>query len=781
MAGNDEGDTSKLLFSKLETFMMHLTKQKKEGITPVSLREQVGTADRKEVERLVSGMAEELCLRGGADYDKAAKLKERMLHSLDSKDYARLEKDWKAFLDLYAGMLRRKDQARIDALLKRYDTSLAELEKKSGPLHAEELELLSKLSEAPAEEKRAVRRRSSLISLLSQPLTAFGFLAQNPAEVASHEILGHALSDYLLSGKTGQVDLKDSGFYHVGSKYTYTYLSGYAPGTGQYVERSFDAPQLTWLGRLLGQRVVVESSQPPGTIAHYDINGEKYDLYNSKLETRKYNAYYAMIAAGSVSDNLLSLPLLYAAFKLRKNHPLASSYLAGVSLRYWASSIYYPLTGGSDWTQLQRAGFDPKIAAGIFAMTLPTFAAYLYYKARKAEKRVQAQAAFTSLVDKGAITKEEVGQVWRSYERRDRIAGLFAGAADLLKKEERGRLDEWRLARVLKKLDREDERYLNRLADYFREELKPELEHLQRMGKIKRGFLGILLEQMPWRKPSPDREHIESILVDGQGNSLGVGLERNLIAITDSEGNAVRFRKDGKVDYIFSKGWRLFYEESGEIKYIKTPTGKKLAERSGDYGSERKRLEALVAGFEEIRSGATKVKIDGLFAEAVGRRVRDIKGELEALAGRKESAVDVLPFKHAISIAEELIRQKDYARAEKLIELAAKLVNDPYIFEFLVFSKKMGGRAPPRGPSLGELDERGMEDVFAEAEKSRKGFLSMLSAVDSELAEAGRAQEKAGDLKTASCIANIITALRTDKEFNARFDAYLRSKAEKAA
>jgi len=626
-----------------------------------------------------------------------------------------------------------------------------------------------------------------------------------PLTVGWHEFC-HAFADYLFTGGVGSIHVdwnypEKGGFYVNYDTSCYLDLKETGEIVNPYTHKHETVAlenhhhSLTWPGNALGHGPQAnvhfgpDNSAPgvdpsmKGMVNSVDggvigitvkdpsnpHNGWMTMLDSKDAVVTPYNAYYAMVAAGTVGNDVLSLMLFYPAFKLRKRHPVASGFLLGASVTNWANSFTYPLSHWGDWKGLGSAfPGSPEAAAVIFGASLPALAALLIYRENKRERKPMEEEALGSLVERGIITREMITSAWERYPLREGGMQSLADATAALREAKKSEKAGKKVKKSLKKLNGENERFVEYLRVYFAEEIDSELGR-QQAGTPSKKAWGAILRRMPQSSTRGERAHVEMMLADGEGNSFGVDREGGLVAVSDAKGNAVRFKKSGAVDYAFSEGCRLFYDAAGRPMSVRNGKGKKLKAGSSGFEAERARLEALLPALGALKESATKERLGQLGVEKVNCRLEALAQEIGG------SDLDMRPFALVFEAARKFLREGDFVRAGKLVEVAAGMAHEPYLVDFLVFSKKRGPYAGPRPAPLEEMKESKAKELFAERIYKGDFLWKFFYSVKTALAREGVRQFEQGDKKTALCLASIIASLDKDEELGMRIDAFAKA------
>jgi hypothetical protein len=586
-------------------------------------------------------------------------------------------------------------------------------------------------------------------------------------------------ADKALTGTRGALHLEPfSGYYS--PSYLTNGMQYSLPGKdGSPFCFPADMP-LTGIGRLLGStRLDISPGSNAGKVLVSEGSRTGFEHLDVQ-SVSSHNAYYAMVAAGSVAEQAASIGLAYLAFKYRRQAPLQSCFAGALALQFWSANTFYAASGSGDWTVLANAGVDPGAAAGVIAMSLPAFAGFLYFNERRAEARRAEGEALSRAIGKGAIHREALKEAWESYPRREKVLDLLDSALELSSKEGLSRLGEWRLAGLLKKIRREDGKYARFLCGRFREEVGPELESRRAAEAVKpKSSIGLALRRIS-RGKAEGREPIAAVLVDGAGNSFGVSQDLKVLAVCSPKGDSARFRRDGSVDYVFSGGYCLKAGRDGRVSSIRSPRGKQVAPKTAEWEREKARLRELFAPLRRLREEAAPSGMERLYGSAVLERLNGAAKEAGSLSERRDNPVDALPVRYLLEGAMRLWEAKDFFRAEKLLEVAAECASDPYVLEFLEFSKRMGELrggpemlAPP--PRDGGAELIGGLKAYRRRERA-KGLGAELYSPSLAIAEEAARQARVGDEGTASWLASVINAIESDPEYARRLDAFLASK-----
>lgn len=162
------------------------------------------------------------------------------------------------------------------------------------------------------------------------------------------------------------------------------------------------------------------------------------DMKDTPL-SRKLGTNTGMTVVAAAGQAALEAPQLLsfaAGFALRKNHPVLGYTLMITSTINHFTNTLYPLSAvgmsgealekaanqGHDFAQIARnTGISPGVTAGVFAMLLP--AEYLILKGieKLAQRKVEDKMAFGQLVQKGAISEDQIKTYLEKYDKKENL------------------------------------------------------------------------------------------------------------------------------------------------------------------------------------------------------------------------------------------------------------------------------------------------------------------------------------------------------------------------
>lgn len=152
-------------------------------------------------------------------------------------------------------------------------------------------------------------------------------------------------------------------------------------------------------------------------------------------------------AAGQAAIEAPQLLTFAAGFALRKKNPVLGYTLMATSTINHFTNTIYPLSAvgmsgealekaaaeGHDFAQIARnTGISPGVVAGVFAMLLP--AEYLILKGieKLTQRKVEDRMAFGQLVQKGAISEDQLNNYLEKYNAKENLNASQARLNNLL-------------------------------------------------------------------------------------------------------------------------------------------------------------------------------------------------------------------------------------------------------------------------------------------------------------------------------------------------------------
>ncbi|VVC72267.1 Uncharacterised protein [uncultured archaeon] len=682
-------------------------------------------------------------------------------------------------------------------------------------------------------EKKSSRRRRWVKRALVAGYFLFGY--KEPTSYALvHELLGHKLADHILSGDSGPfgVDVNfpipnntidwlqpywsgggyaPSYFYKVSSAadpvYTkYLNLTGLWEFTkdanGHIIGRSQDCfsrlpidMPLTPIGSALGYRDVypfeLRIGDLPASTGHTALLEEVHQnatLVSSRaleanpdIPYRVPNAFFSMILAGTAVEELVGVCLFSYAIRNRRDNPVVAAFSGALGLKFWYAGILYANSLYGDWRDLELFSFvNPGLASSVMAMALPATGAAVYLHDKYNRNRARARKAVGIARKKGTISNEQLSAAWEQYPGKEKCISVREREIELAARIRNGdRVIGLKVLQglAMRKAENEGRKFSDFLAKRFKEEIGPEMQLLKAMERdeISSAILP-LLPKFPWRGKKEEREIIESVLVDSDKTAFGVGSDLKIIALTDPEFNTTRFTRDGRVDYVFSRGFRAFFGPGGEILQFKSPEGKKLEPDSSEARKFAGSATEIAKNAFEARNAAESggnEKIRRLYGAVVQKQVSELESQLDAIKSVGGGA-SALPMEILLEGARDLASRKDFVRAKKLAEVAVLVGNDPFIQDFLrhMGLEKSSGHARPTFTPPAEASISGLEGDIRSMAPANLFSVEIRSPIHL-MSEEADSQLKGGDALTAAYIVSAAKALRANPDFRDAFKSFI--------